>query len=143
MDPSMELRDANGADKANDNWRNGQQAGIAPAPSPQPTTEPAIVWTLTPGNYTTIVCVNNTTGSSGGNAISISLKRGWLHAHVTELDRRGRHVVKVDLTLLPGRGWQPGHHSQFYRISPADQPACTSTPQTQHPVRYRCRDPAA
>jgi uncharacterized protein (DUF1800 family) len=65
MDPSMELRDANGAlIKANDNWRTDQQAEIA-ASSIAPTDdhEPAVVWTLAPGNYTTIVRgVNNTTG---------------------------------------------------------------------------------
>jgi uncharacterized protein (DUF1800 family) len=65
MDPSMELRDANGAlIKANDNWRTDQQAEIA-ASSIAPTDdhEPAVVWTLSPGNYTTIVRgVNNTTG---------------------------------------------------------------------------------
>ncbi|HEY8834899.1 MAG TPA: DUF1800 family protein, partial [Chthoniobacterales bacterium] len=65
MDPALELRDANGAlIKANDNWRSDQQAEIA-ASSIAPTDdhEPAIVWTLAPGNYTTIVSgVNNTTG---------------------------------------------------------------------------------
>jgi len=65
MDPAMELRDANGAlIKANDNWRSDQQAEIA-ASSIAPTDdhEPAVVWTLAPGNYTTIVSgVNNTTG---------------------------------------------------------------------------------
>jgi uncharacterized protein (DUF1800 family) len=65
MDPALELRDANGAlIKANDNWRTDQQAEIA-ASSIAPTDdhEPAVVWTLSPGNYTTIVSgVNNTTG---------------------------------------------------------------------------------
>src|SRR4051794_36500044 len=65
MDPSMELRDANGTlIKANDNWRTDQQAEIA-ASSIAPTDdhEPAVVSTLAPGNYTTIVRgVNNTTG---------------------------------------------------------------------------------
>src|SRR3954470_3656975 len=65
MDPAIELRDANGAlIKANDNWRTDQQAEIA-ASSIAPTDdhEPAVVWTLAPGNYTTIVRgVNNTTG---------------------------------------------------------------------------------
>jgi uncharacterized protein (DUF1800 family) len=65
MDPAMELRDANGAlIKANDNWRTDQQAEIA-ASSIAPTDdhEPAIVWTLTPGNYTAIVSgVNSATG---------------------------------------------------------------------------------
>src|SRR3954447_7218520 len=57
MDPGMELRDANGAlIKGNDNWRSDQQAEIA-ASSIAPTDdhEPAIVWTLAPGSYTTIV----------------------------------------------------------------------------------------
>ena len=65
MDPNLELRDANGGlIKANDNWRTDQQAEIA-ASSIAPTDdhEPAVVWTLSPGNYTTIVRgVNNTTG---------------------------------------------------------------------------------
>jgi uncharacterized protein (DUF1800 family) len=65
MDPNMELRDANGAlIKANDNWRSDQQAEIAASSiAPTDDKEPAIVWTLAPGNYTTIVRgVNNTTG---------------------------------------------------------------------------------
>src|SRR2546421_206668 len=65
MDPAMELRDANGAlIKANDNWRTDQQAEIAASSiAPTDDREPAVVWTLTPGNYTTIVRgVNNTTG---------------------------------------------------------------------------------
>jgi uncharacterized protein (DUF1800 family) len=65
MDPALELRDANGAlIKANDNWRSDQQAEIsASSIAPTDDNEPAIVWTLTPGNYTTIVSgVNNTTG---------------------------------------------------------------------------------
>jgi uncharacterized protein (DUF1800 family) len=65
MDPAMELHDANGAlIKANDNWRTDQQAEIA-ASSIAPTDdhEPAIVWTLAPGNYTAIVSgTNNSTG---------------------------------------------------------------------------------
>ncbi len=65
MDPNMELRDANGAlIMANDNWRSDQQAEIAASSiAPTDDNEPAIVWTLTPGSYTTIVRgVNNTTG---------------------------------------------------------------------------------
>ena len=65
MDPALELRDANGAlIKANDNWRTDQQAEIdASSIAPTDDHEPAVVWTLTPGNYTTIVSgVNNTTG---------------------------------------------------------------------------------
>jgi uncharacterized protein (DUF1800 family) len=65
MDPALELRDANGAlIKANDNWRTDQQAEIA-ASSIAPTDdhEPAVVWTLSPGNYTAIISgVKNTTG---------------------------------------------------------------------------------
>ena len=65
MDPAMELRDANGVlIKGNDNWRTDQQAEIA-ASSIAPTDdhEPAIVWTLAPGSYTTIV--NGTNNSTG------------------------------------------------------------------------------
>jgi uncharacterized protein (DUF1800 family) len=65
MDPAMELRDSNGnLIKANDNWRSDQQAEIdASSIAPTDDREPAIVWTLTPGNYTTIVRgVNSTTG---------------------------------------------------------------------------------
>jgi uncharacterized protein (DUF1800 family) len=65
MDPKMELRDANGVlIKANDDWRSDQQAEInASTIAPTDNHEPAIVWNLTPGNYTTIVQgVNNTTG---------------------------------------------------------------------------------
>jgi len=65
MDPGMELRDANGAlIRGNDNWRTDQQAEIA-ASSIAPTDdhEPAIVWTLAPGSYTTIV--NGTNNSTG------------------------------------------------------------------------------
>lgn len=65
MDPALELRDANGAlIKANDNWRTDQQAEIAASSiAPTDDKEPAVVWTLSPGNYTTIVSgVNNTTG---------------------------------------------------------------------------------
>jgi uncharacterized protein (DUF1800 family) len=64
-DPNMELRDANGAlIKANDNWRTDQQAEIAASSiAPVDDLEPAIIWTLTPGNYTSIVRgTNNTTG---------------------------------------------------------------------------------
>jgi uncharacterized protein (DUF1800 family) len=57
LDPNMELRDANGAlIKANDNWRTDQQAEIAATSiAPVDDLEPAIVWTLAPGNYTSIV----------------------------------------------------------------------------------------
>jgi uncharacterized protein (DUF1800 family) len=65
LDPNMELRDANGAlIKANDSWRTDQQAEIAATSiAPSDDAEPAIVWTLTPGNYTSIVRgTNNTSG---------------------------------------------------------------------------------
>ncbi|MEY2502044.1 MAG: hypothetical protein QOI07_2378 [Verrucomicrobiota bacterium] len=65
MDPTLELRDANGAlIKANNDWRTDQQAEIAASTiAPTDDHEPAVVWTLAPGNYTTIVRgANNTTG---------------------------------------------------------------------------------
>ena len=65
MDPTIELRDGNGAlIKANDDWRTDQQAEIAASTiAPTDDHEPAVVWTLTPGSYTTIVRgANNTTG---------------------------------------------------------------------------------
>ena len=65
MDPAMELRDANGTLlKANNDWRTDQQAEIAASTiAPTDDKEPAVVATLAPGNYTTIVSgVNNTTG---------------------------------------------------------------------------------
>ena len=65
LDPTMELRDANGVlVKANDNWRTDQQAEIAASTiAPTDDHEPAVVSTLSPGSYTTIVRgVNNTTG---------------------------------------------------------------------------------
>src|SRR4051795_6169414 len=48
LDPSMELRDANGTlVTANDNWRTDQQAEIAASSiAPSDDAEPAIVWTL-------------------------------------------------------------------------------------------------
>ena len=61
-DPTLELHDGNGALIAsNDNWADTQQTeieatGLAP-PDPR---EAAIVWTVTPGNYTAIV-----TGKAG------------------------------------------------------------------------------
>src|SRR5204863_173759 len=64
-DPMLELHDATGAIVAsNDNWRSDQQAEIAASSiAPTDDNEPAVVWTLAPGNYTTIVRgVNNTTG---------------------------------------------------------------------------------
>jgi hypothetical protein len=64
-DPTLELRDINGAlIAANDNWRSDQEAEIIATTIP-PTNdlESAIVRNLVPGNYTAIVSgVNNTTG---------------------------------------------------------------------------------
>ena len=64
-DPTLELRDINGAlIAANDNWRSDQEAEIIATTIP-PTNdlESAIVRNLVPGNYTAIVRgVNNTTG---------------------------------------------------------------------------------
>jgi uncharacterized protein (DUF1800 family) len=65
IDPTMELRDSNGALLTqNDNWRSTQEAEIAASSiAPTDDREPAFVWTFTPGSYTTIVRgVNNTTG---------------------------------------------------------------------------------
>ena len=64
-DPTLELRDGNGAlIVANDNWRSDQQAEIiATTIPPSNDLESAIVRKLVPGNYTAIVRgVNNTTG---------------------------------------------------------------------------------
>jgi hypothetical protein len=64
-DPTLELRDGNGAlIAANDNWRSDQEAEIIATTIP-PTNdlESAIVRNLVPGNYTaTVRGVNNTTG---------------------------------------------------------------------------------
>jgi CSLREA domain-containing protein len=64
-DPTLELRDINGAlIAANDNWRSDQEAEIIATTIP-PTNdlESAIVRNLVPGNYTAIVRgVNGTTG---------------------------------------------------------------------------------
>jgi hypothetical protein len=64
-DPTLELRDGNGALlAANDNWRSDQEAEIIATTIP-PTNdlESAIVRNLAPGNYTAIVPgVNSTTG---------------------------------------------------------------------------------
>jgi uncharacterized protein (DUF1800 family) len=65
LDPNMELRDSNGTlIKANDDWRTDQQAEIAASSiAPTDDKEPAIVWTLAPGNYTSVIRgTNNTTG---------------------------------------------------------------------------------
>jgi hypothetical protein len=64
-DPTLELRDGNGALlAANDNWRSDQEAEInATGIPPSNDLESAIVRDLTPGNYTAIVRgVGNTTG---------------------------------------------------------------------------------
>ena len=64
-DPTLELRDGNGALIAsNDNWRSDQEAEIiATGIQPSADLESAIVRNLTPGNYTAILRgVNDTTG---------------------------------------------------------------------------------
>jgi uncharacterized delta-60 repeat protein len=64
-DPTLELRDGNGAlIAANDNWRSDQEAEIvATGIPPSNNLESAIVRDLLPGNHTAIVRgVNNTTG---------------------------------------------------------------------------------
>jgi uncharacterized delta-60 repeat protein len=64
-DPTLELRDMNGAlIRSNDNWRSAQEAEIiATGIPPTNDLEPAIVQNLAPGNYTAIVRgVNGTTG---------------------------------------------------------------------------------
>jgi type VI protein secretion system component Hcp len=63
--PTLELRDANGALlSANDNWKSTQQAEIsATGKAPPNDLESAVGRTLAPGNYTAIVRgLNNTTG---------------------------------------------------------------------------------
>ena len=64
-DPTLELRDGNGALlAANDNWRSDQEAEIiATTIPPSDNLESAIVRNLPPGNYTAIVRgANDTTG---------------------------------------------------------------------------------
>ncbi|MEP7072314.1 MAG: hypothetical protein ABI839_07995, partial [Verrucomicrobiota bacterium] len=64
-DPTLELRDANGALlNFNDNWKSTQQTQItATGKAPPNDLESAIVRTLAPGRYTAIVRgANNTTG---------------------------------------------------------------------------------
>jgi hypothetical protein len=73
--PTMELRDGNGALIAsNDNWRSDQEAEIiATSIPPANDLESAIVRDLTPGNYTAIVRgVNNTTGIGIVEAYSLN-----------------------------------------------------------------------
>jgi uncharacterized protein (DUF1800 family) len=65
MDPMLELHDGNGVlVTQNDNWRSTQETEIAASTiAPTDDREPAIVSSLAPGNYTTIVRgTNNTTG---------------------------------------------------------------------------------
>ena len=65
MDPVVALHDGNGALMTeNDSWRSDQQAEIAASTiAPADDREPAIVATLSPGNYTAVVRgAGNTTG---------------------------------------------------------------------------------
>lgn len=74
-DPTLELHDSNGAVlESNDNWRSARNAseiqtsGLAPKDD----REPAILMTLSPGNYTSIVRgVNGTTGVALGEAYKL------------------------------------------------------------------------
>jgi hypothetical protein len=64
-DPNLELHDANGnLLMSNDSWRSTQESEISATPyAPPNDLEPALIRTLTPGNYTAIVRgVNNTSG---------------------------------------------------------------------------------
>jgi uncharacterized protein (DUF1800 family) len=64
-DPMLELHDANGARLVqNDNWRSDQEEQInASTLAPTDNREPALIASLTPGNYTTVVRgVQNTSG---------------------------------------------------------------------------------
>jgi uncharacterized protein (DUF1800 family) len=64
-DPMLELHDANGALLAqNDNWRSDQEEQInASTLAPTDNREPALIASLTPGNYTTVVRgAQNTSG---------------------------------------------------------------------------------
>lgn len=67
-DPTIELRDANGAMLiANDNWRTAQQAEIqASTLAPSDDREPALISTVSQGNYTAIV---RGAGNSSGIAL--------------------------------------------------------------------------
>ncbi|HEX8490811.1 MAG TPA: DUF1800 family protein, partial [Chthoniobacterales bacterium] len=64
MDPTVELHDVNGTPLFNDDWRTDQQAEIAASSiAPTDDREPAVVATLSPGNYTAVVRgAGNTTG---------------------------------------------------------------------------------
>ncbi|MDP9004753.1 MAG: DUF1800 family protein [Verrucomicrobiota bacterium] len=68
MDPMLELHDGNGTlISQNDNWRTLQQAEIqASTLEPVDDREPAIISTLSPGNYTAVV---QGTGNSTGVAL--------------------------------------------------------------------------
>jgi hypothetical protein len=73
-DPTLELRDGNGALlAANDNWRSDQEAEIiATTIPPSNDLESAIVRNLAPGNYTAIVRgANNATGVAAVEAYNL------------------------------------------------------------------------
>jgi hypothetical protein len=64
-DPTLDLRDANGAPLAfNDNWKDSQQAEIQQSGlAPSNDSEAAIIGSYPPGNYTVILRgKNDTTG---------------------------------------------------------------------------------
>ncbi len=94
-DPTLELRDINGALLAsNDNWRTTQIGGIITAiksrrsrrRTPQPTNdaESALIATLAPGNYTAqIRGANNTTGIGLAEAYDLSLPSLARYANVS------------------------------------------------------------
>jgi hypothetical protein len=68
VDPVLELHGPNGfATIINDNWRDAQEAEIiATGLAPDNNSDPAIVVTLPPGNYTAVVRgKNNTSGVAG------------------------------------------------------------------------------
>lgn len=70
-DPTLELRDANGAlVQSNDNWKETQQAEIqATNAAPANDAESAIVATLTPASYTAIVAGKN--GATGVGLVEL------------------------------------------------------------------------
>jgi hypothetical protein len=74
-DPTLELHDSNGAVlQFNDNWKSAPNASEIQASglAPKDNREPAILMTLTPGNYTSIVRgVNGTTGVALGEAYKL------------------------------------------------------------------------
>jgi hypothetical protein len=74
-DPTLELRDSNGAlIDSNDNWRSDHEAEIiATTIPPSNDLESAIVRNLAPGNYTAIIRgVNNTTGVAAVEAYGLN-----------------------------------------------------------------------